>query len=175
LIAASVFGLALSVASLPAGQPCRVEDATYTLSADPAFTAGFRSRPPIAGWLTDVFFYVRSAKSGRTYWFMFDEGSARYVTLISTTDVTRPDWRPPSPDGGPRPLGDMTYIAADRQLRFQQREIPKRRDVAPYYVLLPDLPEKLWYAMPLEWGREGVPMGFFKQSGCNVSGRSALQ
>jgi hypothetical protein len=170
MIAASVFGLALSIASLSAAQPCRVEDATYTLTADPAFTAGFRSRPPIAGWLTDVFFYVRSARSRRTYWFMFDKGSARHVTLISTTDVTRPDWRPPGADGGIRPLGDMTYIAADRQLRFQQNDIPKGRDMAPYYVLLPDLAEKLWYSMPADWGRESAPLGFFKQSGCAVSG-----
>jgi hypothetical protein len=48
--------------------------------------------------------------AGLAYWFLFDEGSARYINLISTTDVTLKGWEPPMDAKGGRPLGEMHYF-----------------------------------------------------------------
>lgn len=92
-----------ALASAAAPPACPTAKARYQLMDAPGFTAGFLAQPSHEGWLTDVAFFVRSAPSGKTYWFLFDRGSARYINMISTTDVTAPGWTPPDADGGPRP------------------------------------------------------------------------
>jgi hypothetical protein len=124
--------------------------------------AGFRRVPKVAGWLTDLAFYVRSAKSNKTYWFLFDQGTARYVNLISTEDVEKRGWSPPPSDGGVRPLGSMHYLASKDGLAYTL-SLPDQRQAPPRYILLPDLPEVLWY---LANPREDVPVAVFKRVGC---------
>jgi hypothetical protein len=98
---------------------------------------------------------------------MFDQGSARYVNLISTFDVTKPGWHPPGPDGpaSERPYGHMHYLSADQGLTFSLDFPTQRKPVLPMYILLPDLPELMWYGTP-PMEREGAPLAFFKLQPC---------
>jgi len=164
---AAVVGFMLMIGSSPlavAGSACATGHARYDLMGAPGFTAGFVAQAPRRGWLTDAALFVHSAASGKTFWFLFDQGSARYVNLISTTDVTVPGWAPPSPDGGERPLRDMHYLAADSGLRFDAVP-PRATAVAPTYILLPDLSETLWYGQK-DGAKEAAPTAFFKLTAC---------
>ena len=67
-----------------------------------------------------------------------------------------------APDGGQRPLRDMTYFAADDGLHFSF-EIPMAGDDAPAYVLAPELMSIMRYSAD---PRESVPVAFFKLSEC---------
>ena len=163
VVAVIALALALSSAALDAPS-CPIEKARYELMGAPGFTAGFRPEAKRAGWPSDVAFFVRSAASGKTFWFLFDAGTARYVNMISTTDVTAPGWAPPDPDGGVRPLGDMHYLAADLALTFDPL-LPRQGAPAPAYVLLPDLAEKLWYGQR-DGAKEAAPTAFFKFKDC---------
>jgi hypothetical protein len=159
--------LAFSLADAASAAPavgCKTARARYEMMGAPGFTAGFRPEPKRPGWLTDVSFFLRSAQTGKTFWFLFDEGSARYVNMISTTDVTAPGWAPPDPDGGARPLGEMHYLAADAALKFDPR-LPRQDAPAPTYVLLPDLAETLWYRQR-DGAKEAAPTAFLKLVGC---------
>ena len=163
ILNAIAFALTLAGAPPPIWD-CPTERARYELMGAPGFTAGFRPEPKRPGWPTDVSFFVRSAASGKTFWFLFDRGTARYVNMISTTDVTAPGWAPPDPDGGVRPLGDMHYLAADAALKFDPLA-PRQGAPAPAYVLLPDLAEKLWYGQR-DGAKEAAPTAFFKFKDC---------
>jgi hypothetical protein len=160
---------AVSFAATPdlAAPACSVAKAHYVSMADPRWTAGFAPITKNRDWISDVAFFVRSAESRRTYWFMFDQGSARYVNLISTFDVTRPGWHPPGPDGpaSERPYGEMHYLSADADLKFSL-DVPFQKTSAPTYILLPDLPEWGWYRTP-PMEREGAPLAFFKLQSCD--------
>ncbi|HZZ66617.1 MAG TPA: hypothetical protein VFE18_00445 [Phenylobacterium sp.] len=158
------------LAALPAASrtapACPVGRAVYAMAGRPDVTAGFRFVSKREGWLSEWALYVASAKTGRRYWFLFDEGSAQYVNLISTEDVTKPGWSPPPSDGGPRPLGEMHYLASDDGLSYSL-DLPDQRRAAPRFILLPDLSEVLWSrAQP----REAVPVAVFKQTGCKAAG-----
>ena len=144
---------------------CPTERARYELMGSPGFTAGFLPQARRPGWLTDVAFFVRSSQSGKTFWFLFDRGSAQYINMISTTDVTTPGWAPPDPDGGVRPLDEMHYLAADKALKFDP-DLPSQGAPAPAYVLLPDLAENLRHGQKSGAG-EHAPTEFFKLVGCD--------
>lgn len=169
-VAASILGILLTptlatakiAPSLPAN--CTTAHARYEMMGAPGFTAGFRPEPKRPGWLTDVAFFVRSDQSKKTFWFLFDVGTARYINLISTTDATAPDWAPPPPDGGARPLGEMHFMAADAALKFSL-DLPRQSAAAPVYILLPDLSEKLRYGQK-GLDQEEAPTAFFKLTGC---------
>ena len=159
--------LALGAPSLASADPapgCKTANARYEMMGTPGFTAGFLPQPKRQEWPTNVAFFVRSAQSGKTFWFLFDAGTARYVSLISTTDVTAPNWTPPDPDGGSRPLRDMNYLATDAALKFSL-DLPRADAPAPAYVLLPDLAETLWYGQR-DGAKEDAPTAFFKRVGC---------
>ncbi len=153
---------AMASADAPTG--CKTATARYEMMGAPGFTAGFLPQAEHQGWQTDTAFFVRSAASGKSFWFLFDRGSARYINMISTTDVTAPGWAPPSPDGGVRPLGEMHYLAADRALTFDP-ELPRQDAPAPTYVLLPDLAQTLWHGQR-NGAKEEAPTAFFKLVSC---------
>jgi hypothetical protein len=159
--------LLLMPASAYAAPQCVVEHARYVSMSDPQWSAGFQLVPQNPGWVTNVAFAIRSAATNRTYWFLFDAGSAKSVNMISTVDVTRPGWHPPAPDGpsSERPLGEMHYLPADSQFAFSLT-LPKPGRPAPAYILLPDLPEVMWYRADVA-AREAAPLAFFKLSGCD--------
>jgi hypothetical protein len=154
----------LAAASAAAPTNCKAAGARYEMMGAPGLTAGFRPMASHTGWLTDVAFFVHSDHSKKTFWFLFDAGTARYINLISTTDVTQTSWTPPPPDGGDRALGEMHYMAADAALKFSL-ELPRQTTTPPAYILLPDLSEKLRYGQA-GGDREDVPVAFFKLKGC---------
>lgn len=93
---------------------------------------------------------------------MFDGGSARYVNMISTTDVKAPHWTPPTGDSGPRPLGEMHYFAWSGKYNFDEA-YPQTNARAPERIFLPDLAETMWYAAN---PRVGLHHGVFVFDGC---------
>src|ERR1700755_3021568 len=103
----------LSAATLSS---CQVDQAHYVLRTAPDVTADFRPLDRGKDWPSGLALSIRFSKSGRTYWFLPSNGGTDGVpSLVSTTDVDQSGWRPPDPDGGPRPLGDIEYLgmAAD--------------------------------------------------------------
>lgn len=148
-----LFGLAALIASHGVAdapsESCPIEKAQYRSLDGQAITAEFRAIGDHRGWPSDLALEIHTP-AHETYWFLYDRGAARYITLISTTDVTQPGWAPPPHDGGERPLGEMHYIAADSRLRIDQT-LPDAGDQAPFYILLPDFPEILAHrASPAE-------------------------
>lgn len=140
---------------------CKLADAHYTLSSDKSFRLAFPSTGARSGWISDVALEVRHGSVER-YWFLFDQGSARYINLISTTDVKLKGWRPPTDDGSTRPLGEMHFFAWNDGYKFLDR-VPARNADAPVRIFLPELPEMLAYrADP----RVEMPQGVFVLDGC---------
>jgi len=159
-VALTFFAAISMCGSVPALSACPIVNATY--SGDDGATATFRQVARQGLWVSDLALGVRGATGHPIHWFLFDQGSARYINLISTTDVTRKGWMPPSADGGERPLGDTHFIAVARSLAVILR-VPTSRDSAPEYLLLPDLPEVLAHrASP----PEDMGLFFFKLAHC---------
>lgn len=146
-----------------AATPCRVENAQYRLDLGSGFTAGFKKVGHYDGWVSDLALYVRSDATGAKYWFLFDEGAAPRVTLISTTDVETSGWSPPDPDGGERPLSETLYLQADAHDHFAENGPPQGGQVAPDKLLLPDLPAVIRGALTPE---EAIGHGFFQYKAC---------
>lgn len=142
---------------------CPAERAQYAASDSSGFTAGFMAKPPGGQFISDLAFYLHSSATKRTFWFLFDAGSARYMNLISASDVRRKGWAPPDPDGrSNRPYFDTHYLQADSGLVFRP-QAPHRGEPAPVYILLPDLAQAMWYSLE---PREGAPIGVYKLIGC---------
>jgi hypothetical protein len=151
--------LVISVLPTVATAACPITGATY--STPSGARAEFRSVGSI-GWMSDLAIGVRSGTNRPTHWFLFDRGSARYINLISTTDVTRAGWRPPSADGGVRPLGETHFVAASRDLVVSE-EVPTSHTAVPYYLFFPDLPELLAHS-PIP--PEDMTQAIFKLARC---------
>ena len=148
----------LAGASLAA---CPVDHARYVLRTAPDVTVGFQRAAASAEWPNGMALKVHFAKSGRSYWFLpWDGGTSDLQHLASTTDVAAPDWRPPSPDGGPRPIGDVDYIAMDASYRVIDAP-PRPGDPAPAHLLFPNLGDATWHA-----NYDRAPKQFFDLVGC---------
>jgi hypothetical protein len=143
-VALCCLGASADGSTRPAGAPiaeCPLVQARYAAS-DNQVTARFHAIGRRPGWRSDVALGVRSAPGRPEHWFLFDRGAARRINLISTTDVTKRGWQPPSPDGGARPLGEMTYLAADAR-KAVIAALPTSASPAPRLIVLPELPEVL--------------------------------
>jgi hypothetical protein len=142
---------------------CELEQARYVLRGEPSVTAHFQDIPQYPGWLTNVVLKVDFAKEGDGFWWLFDQGSARFLNMISTTDVNKPGWVPPSDTNRERgPLGETHVWFATRDYRLSYR-LPQQRQTAPQHIFIPDLEELMWYdAEP----RRGVPTAFFDLVSC---------
>jgi len=126
-------------------QPCKVEDARYALRSAPAFTADFKDVDSGADWNAGVALHIHSANTGKDFWFLpGDGGSSGLLRMVSTEPVDAPGWRPPSPDGGPRPLGDFDYIPTDASYNILDA-LPERGGEAPTHFLLLELSDALWH------------------------------
>lgn len=158
--AALVMGLAVATGSLA----CSFEQAHYRYSANPDIEVSFRKVGKQPDWISDLALQLKIRGSGRSYWFLFDGGSARYVNMISVEDVTAPGWTAPDGDGsrGRGTLGSMHFFAWSKKDVFFET-IPKSGQPAPDTIFLPDLAETLWYrADP----RVGVGHGLFVRDRC---------
>jgi|SRR5579859_7640458 len=140
---------------------CAFDHAHYVLRGDPQVTADFRPIDSGGDWPAGLAVRIRFGKSARAYWFLpWDGGTDGLQHLASTTDVEQPGWRPPSPDGGPRPLGDIDYIGTDRGYRVLDAA-PHRSAPAAAHMLLPNLGDRTWHA-----NFDAAPKQFFDLTGC---------
>ena len=136
--------LALLVAAM-AGLSCPVDTAEYVLRGDPGVTASFRPVDSGPDWPSGLALWIRIARTGQdSWWLPWNGGTDDKQNLASTSDVMAPGWRPPSPDGGPRPAGDIEYIGMNRDYDVADA-VPRRGERAPAHFLLPHLGEALWY------------------------------
>jgi len=98
----------------------------------------------------------------KIYWFRFKATPKRYVYMVVL--AARPTLSTAPRDnktvGGT--MGDMRFMAADRDYRFST-DTPTSRVMRPEYILLPDLAESL---RSLVDRREDAPTDFFRFSGC---------
>ena len=118
-------------------------------------------------WPSDVAFRIHMGKTSRTYWFLpWPGGTDDQQHLASTTDVDAPGWKPPNPDDGPRPLGDLDYIATDAQYNVIDY-IPRSGGPAPAHILIPRLGDALWHQIAHLNPRDGAPKQFFDLVGCS--------
>lgn len=141
---------------------CPVDHAHYRYSGGDG-EADLSVLPGLTGFTSKVLLHVRV--SGRNdFWFLFDQGSGRYVRLVSITNPNKPGWTPPEPDGGERPLPGQTFFAWNDDLKIAP-SMPQKGDRAPGYMLLPDLPEALWYGMR-DGQRIAVAAGIFQLDRC---------
>jgi hypothetical protein len=128
---------------------CTVEEAHYKLRTAPDVTARFqdvkttRDASGVDDWPGHVAFGIHLQKANRTFWFLpWPGGTDGLLHLASTTDINASDWKPPNPDDGPRPLGDLDYLATDAQYTFLDH-IPRRGEEAPAHILLENLGSRM--------------------------------
>ena len=142
-----------------AASSCPIEHAHYALRGRPDVTADLLAIPKVDGLLTNVVLRLQFAKDGDKVWGFFDQGSARFLNLISTTDATRPGWHPDDRGG---PLGEMHIWFADAKYELNYN-LPTPGSAAPQHMFLPDLEEWMWYrAEP----RRSVPTAYFDLISC---------
>jgi len=159
-LAFSMAGLLLC-ANTMATPVCPIERAHYAYSEGPG-SADFKVLSQVDGFASPVALHLNLSGT-RDLWFLFDQGSARYVSLISVTDPTVPGWSPPDPDGGHRPIRDQKFFAWNDDLKIQEA-MPQPGSPAPTYILVPDLPETLQYGVS---ERMAIGAGIFKLNRCD--------
>jgi hypothetical protein len=152
--------LALSLASA-ATVACPIERAHYTYSAGQG-AASFAVLDDLTGYVSKLSIHLQLAGK-RDLWFLFDAGSARYISLISVTDPRMPGWLPPDPDGGKRPIAAQKFFAWNDDLKIYE-DVPQAGTRAPKFILIPDLPETLQYGSR---DRLAIGAGIFKLDRCD--------
>jgi hypothetical protein len=142
---------------------CQLEAARYALRGEPTITAHFQDIPQAPDWLTNVALNIDFAEEGDGFWWLFDQGSARFLNMISTTDVNKPGWVPPSDTSRERgPLGETHVWFATKDYRLSYR-MPKRRQTAPQHIFIPDLEDLMWHTA---YPARTAPTGFFDLVSC---------
>lgn len=151
----------LAFAALSAAE-CPTERAQYSLRGRPDISASFRSIESGKDWPSHVALAIRSGATGKTTWWLPWQGGTDGRTNIAvTTDVTMPDWAPPSPDDGPRPFGDRQFIATDSNYTVMGG-VPRLGEPAPAHMLNPEAGGSGDYIFPVKQ--------FFGFVGCSRSG-----
>lgn len=145
---------------------CKVDHARYALRTAPDITATFAPVESGRDWPSQLAFRLHLGATGRTYWFLpWNGGTDGRQHLASTTDVASPGWTPPSPDDGPRPIGDTDYLGMDASYAVLD-SVPKRGGRAPAHILLPNLGAALWYQPQMLDPRDTAPRQFFDLVAC---------
>jgi hypothetical protein len=150
----------LAATTATAGVTCPIERAHYTYSAGIG-SADFAVHDTLDGYVSKVSLHINLDRR-RDLWFLFDEGSARYVSLISVTNPSTPGWVPPEPDGGDRPMPAQKFFAWSDDLKVWEHP-PAPGMAAPRFILIPDLPETLQYGVR---DRLVIGSGVFKLDHC---------
>lgn len=152
----------MSLAMIAPASACTIEHARYSYSVDKNVTLDFKNKGQLDGWLSPLALHLSLGAGKPNYWFLFDQGTARYTFLISTSDVDAPGWTPPTESNRKSPLGSMEYFSWRSALRVIE-PVPKPGDIAPDVIFLPDLPERLAYqATP----RVNIVPGLFRLASC---------
>lgn len=126
----------LALAAASTMTRCPAENARYLLRHAPEVSAYFRKVDSGPDWPSGLALAIHFKKSGHTFWWLpWNGGTDNLQNVASTTDVTAPNWRPPSPDGGPRPYGNMEYLGLNAQYDIINN-IPRQGKPAPAHMLL---------------------------------------
>jgi hypothetical protein len=154
----------LLVLASSASQPCTIEHAHYQLRTQPTVTADFLDRNTGRDWPSNLVMRLHIGATGRTYWWIpWNGGTDGQQNLASTTDVMRPGWRPPNPDGGPRPRGDADFILTDAHYKVWNH-VPTRGGEPPAHFFISQLSDALWHSSPEP--RDSVARQFFDLVAC---------
>lgn len=133
----------LTAASVVAGTPtapvnsCDLLHADYVAPGKSQYRLRFVMLASPKGVVSDIGLHIFSTDRKAELWYYPDEGSAPRVSLISTTNPTKPGWHS-EPDGGARPLGSATLIAMDVDGRIAPDAV-NSKSVPPRYVIVPEL------------------------------------
>ena len=142
---------------------CPVEQARYALRTEPAVVARFMLVESGPDWPQGL--ALRLDFHGRREWFLpWNGGTDGRQNISSILDPTRSGWKPPSPDGGPRPLGDLEYVGLDETYLLLEAA-PKRGEKAPAHFLLPHLDDVLRHPSG-DKPRDSIPRQFFDLLAC---------
>ncbi len=145
---------------------CSVAHVLYTLDGAPYIKARFEPLGSHGHTLGEEAFVIESDKSGKKISYLFDMGSGPGVHLISTEDVTQPNWTPPDPDSRKhRPLFDTEYLEATASDHFNAPREPHATDDAAAKILVNDLSEALKLGGLTD---QYVLQGFFRISSCST-------
>ena len=156
--------LILAAAAAATAIACPIERAHYHLRHDAAITMAFMPIKTSQDWPSGVAAVIRFHNSGRSYSFLpWNGGTDGRQNMAHTTDVTQPDYRLPSPDGGPGRLGDMEYLGMDARYDVIQH-VPMHGEQAPAHILLPELRGVTWYGSLT--ARDAAEKQFFDLDGC---------
>lgn len=138
-----MFALALAAA---VAVICPAEKAHYSLRHTPGVTLAFVPVAKSQDWPSGIAIAVHYADSAHTNYFLpWLGGNDGRQNVAHTTDVTRPDFHMPSPDGGPGRLGDMEYIATDANYDLIP-DMPKMGETAPAHILMSGLADSSWHS-----------------------------
>lgn len=117
---------------------CPVEHARYVLRHHPEWTAEYQEIDSGSAWPSGLALAVHNGLSGKTSWWLpWNGGTDGLQNVASTEDVTVPGWRPPDPDGSPRPNGNRQYLGFDAAYNLIGR-VPSRGAPGPSHMLFPD-------------------------------------
>lgn len=131
-----MFGLLALAASTVAH--CPVERAQYKLRHHPDWTAYYHEVDSGPDWPSGIALAIHNRRSGATSWWLpWNGGTDGMQNVASTEDVTRKGWKPPSPDGGPRPQGNRQYLGFTAAYDLIPR-VPRRGETAPSHMLFPN-------------------------------------
>ncbi|MDR6623936.1 hypothetical protein [Caulobacter segnis] len=144
---------------------CPAEQAVYALRTEPGVTARFAPVEKTRDWPAGLALRI-DAHGGRDWFLPWAGGTNGEQNLASTLDPTQPGWRPPNPDGGPRPLGNLQYLGFDETYRLFET-IPARGGPAPVHFLLPTLDDALRHP-PADRPRQSIPRQFFDLVACEA-------
>src|SRR4051812_48175499 len=107
-------------------------------NARPGFCIGCNQDPGSARQVSDLALRVRDERSTKdVVYYFFDEGSAPFITLISTTDVRQRGWHI-DPDGGIRPHGTASFVGLHTNGRIEQSAPWSGQWAAPI-IIIPEL------------------------------------
>ncbi len=155
MIAALTLAAALSAPLPPAYRPaCPEGRARYVLRSDPGISLSFHPYPlKSQRTVSDLYAAFHSRKTGKTYWYQMDWGSASIISMYpirnpSTGAIKLPDSAEEIP-----PYDSMTLWSMDKNLTFSYDE-PKSNTVAPKYIFIPEFEETMRHgAEPNEFVR----------------------
>ena len=132
----ALFALALIFLLPVYADACDFSKASYVYTGAKNITAKFEQSEKIPiSWLTNR--YIKVIVGDKKLFFLFDKGSAKQISLMSSMD---PNVMVPTPDGGVRPYGDLTFISWDKENKVDT-SIPI--NAPPEYFLIPELAERL--------------------------------
>jgi hypothetical protein len=159
-LACAAFALAVS-AGVSASAHCAIEHARYALRHDRSVVAGFTVIPGEPRTLSKLAFHVDFANRDQPFWWFFDRGSARYISMLATNDPRTKGWSPERSQLHTRPM-TAWFAGADYDFKY---DLPNPGQDAPKHIFIPEFEDLMWYGVD-DKDRRDVPVGLFDLVAC---------